>query len=84
MALVAKNPPANAGDLRDKSLILGSRRFPGGEHGSPPQHSCLENPMDREAWRVTVHRVTKSWTRLKQLSRSMSMRIISQDTFTEK
>ena len=40
----------------------------GGGHGNPLHYSSLENPMDREAWRATVHRVTKSWTRLKQLS----------------
>ena len=39
-------------------------RAPGGGNGNPLQHSCLENPTDREAWRATVHRVTKSWTRL--------------------
>ena len=41
----------------------------GDGHGSTLQHSCLENPMDRGAWRATVHRVTKSWTWLKWLSR---------------
>ena len=40
----------------------------GGGHGNPLQYYSLENPMDREAWRATVHRVTKSWTRLNQLS----------------
>ena len=48
--------------------IIGLERSPGGEHGSPLQYSCLESPMDRGAWRATVHRVTKGWTRLKQLS----------------
>ena len=57
-----KNPHANAGDVRDMGLIPGSGRSPGGGQGNPPQYSCLENPMDREAWQVTVHRVTKSWT----------------------
>ena len=37
----------------------------GGGHGDPLQYPCLENPMDREVWRAIVHRVTKSWTRLK-------------------
>ena len=50
VALVVKNPSANASDLRDVSLILGSGRFPGGGHGNPLQYSCLENPMDRGAW----------------------------------
>ena len=55
---------------RQKRLGMnpGSRRSPGGGHGYPLQHSCLENPMDRGAWRATVHGVTKSWTRLKWLS----------------
>ena len=55
-----KEPAANAGDVRDVGLIPGSGRAPGGGHGSPLQYSCLENPLDREAWRATVHRVTKS------------------------
>ena len=40
----------------------------GGGNGNPLQYSCLENPMDGTAWQATVHRVTKSWTQLKQLS----------------
>ena len=51
-----KNPPANAGDIRDVGSILGSGRSPGGVHGNPLQYSCLENLMDRGAWRATVHR----------------------------
>ena len=68
VALVVKNPPANTGDIRDAGLIPGSERSPGGRHGNPLQYSCLENPMDSGAWQATVHDVTKSWTRLKQLS----------------
>ena len=49
-------------------LIPASGRSPGGAHDNPLQYSCLENPMDRGAWRATVHRVAQSWTRLKQLS----------------
>ena len=45
-----------------------SGRSPGGGHGNPLQYSCLENPMDRGAWRATVHKVTKSQIRLKRLS----------------
>ena len=45
-----------------------SGRSPGGRHGNPFQYSCLKNPMDRGAWRATVHRVAKSQTRLKRLS----------------
>ena len=68
MALVVKNPPANAGDIRNASLIPRSERSPGGGHGNLLQYSCLENPMDRGVWWATIHRVTKSWTRLKPLS----------------
>ena len=47
--------------------------FPGEGHGNPLQYSCLENPVDRGAWLATVHGVTKSWTRLKQLSLSLML-----------
>ena len=57
----------NAGDARDMSSIPGSGRSPGG-HGNPLQYSCLENPMDRGAWRATVRGITKSQTGLKQLN----------------
>ena len=53
VALVVKNPPANAGDVRDTGLIRG------GGHGNPLQYSCLENSMDREAWQAIAHEVTK-------------------------
>ena len=65
---MVKNPPANTGDVREAGLTPGSGRSPGGGHGNPLQYSCLQNPMDREAWQATVHRVEKSWTQLKQLS----------------
>ena len=66
VVLVVKNPPANAGDLRDMGLFLipGSGSSPGGGHGNPLQYSCLGNPMDGRAWWATVHGVTKSQTRL--------------------
>ena len=51
----------NAGD---PGLISGLGRSPGEWHGYPLQYSCLENPMDRGAWRAIVHGVAKSWTRL--------------------
>ena len=57
--LVVKNLSANAGDMRDIGLITGVGRSPGGGHGNPLQYSCLENPMDRGAWRAIVHGVTK-------------------------
>ena len=63
---VVKNLPANAGDIRDTGLIPGSGRSPRGGNGNPFQYSCLENPMDRGAWQVTVHRVAKSRTRRKR------------------
>ena len=58
---VVKNPPANAGDT---GSLPGLGRSPGEGNGNPPQYSCLENPMDRRAWRATVHRVARSQTRL--------------------
>ena len=61
MALVVKSPPANA----ETQIWPWVRKTPW--HGNPLQNSCLENPMDREAWWATVHRVAKSWTWLKQL-----------------
>ena len=58
---MVKNPPANARDIRDAGSIPGSRS-PGEGNGDPFQYSCLENPMDRGAWRATVHGVEKSQT----------------------
>ena len=63
-----KNSPANAGDVRDTGSIPGSERSTRGGQGNPFLYSCLENPIDSGAWQATVHRVTKSWTRLKQWS----------------
>ena len=68
VALTVRNPPANAGELSVLGLILGLGRFPGGGHGNLLQYSCLENSMERGAWRATVLEVTKSGTQLKQLS----------------
>ena len=62
---MVKNPLLNARDLGDSGLISELGRSPGGGHGNPLQYSCLENPMDRGAWWVTVHRVAKSQTQLK-------------------
>ena len=64
VALVVKNLPADAGDIRDAGLIPGSGRSPGGGHGNPLQDSCLGNPLDRGPWRASVQRVTRSRTRL--------------------
>ena len=68
MALVVKNLPANAGGARNSGSIPGSGRSPREGNGNTLQYSCLGNPMDREAWWATVHRVSKSQTQLKQLS----------------
>ena len=57
MVLVVKNPPANAGDLRDSSSIPGLGRSPVKGKGNPLQYSCLGNPMGRGAWRATVQSV---------------------------
>ena len=54
------NLPANAGDVRDTGSVPGLGKSPGGGHGYPLPYSCLESPMDRGAWRVTVHRIVKS------------------------
>ena len=60
VASVGKESACTAGDAQDMGLIPGLARSPGREHGNPLQYSCLENPMDRGAWRATVCRVTKS------------------------
>ena len=62
-----KESTCNAGTTEDVGWIPGLGRSPGGRHGDPLQYSCLENPMDKGAWRATVHRVAKSRTQLKQL-----------------
>ena len=67
VAVMVRNPAANAGDARDTGSILGSGRSPGEGHGNPLQYSCLENPMDRVAWWATVQRVPKSRTQVKRL-----------------
>ena len=62
---VVRSLPPNAGDIRDAGSIPGSGRSPRGGNGNPLQYFCLENPMDRGAWKVTVPEgVAKSWTRL--------------------
>ena len=68
VALVVRNPPANAGDLRDMGSIPGSGRSPGGGYSTLLQYFCLENPMDRGAWQATVHGVAESRTRPQGLS----------------
>ena len=62
LALVIKNLPANARDVRDLDFIPRSGRSPGGGHGNPLQYSCLENPTDRGARQATVHGIVNSRT----------------------
>ena len=68
VALVVKNLPANAGDLRDVGSIPGLGISPGGVQGNPVPYSCLENPTDRRIWQATIHSITQSQTRLNQVS----------------
>ena len=62
VALGEKNLLAGAEDIRDAGLIPGSQRSPGGGRGNTLQYSCLENPVNRGAWRAIVHKVAKSQT----------------------
>jgi len=62
VALVVKNPPANAGYIREAGSIHWSGRFPEGGNGNPLQDSCLGNSMGRGVWWPTVHGATKSQT----------------------
>ena len=64
MVLVVKNLPANAGDTRDVSSVLGLGRSSGVGNGNPLQYSCLENSTDKGAFQPTVHGVAKSQTLL--------------------
>ena len=66
-----KEPLANS-EIRDMGSIPGLGRSPGGGHGNPLQYSCLENPMDREAWWATIYRVPESQTWLKWRSMQAS------------
>ena len=67
VALMVKNLSASAGDIGDTGLIPGSGRSPWSWAWQPTWYSCLENPMDRGAWKATVHKVAKSRTWLKWL-----------------
>ena len=66
--IMVRNPLAKAGDIIGAGLIPGLGRFPEGGNGNWLQYSCLENPIDRGAWRATAHKVAKSWKWLKWLS----------------
>ena len=65
---MVKSPPSNAGDV---GSIPGLGRSPGEGNGNPVQYSCLENPMDRGAWRATVHGVTKESGMTERLNDNM-------------
>ena len=65
---MVKNPPVDAGHVRDMGSIPGWGRSPGGAHGNLLQYSCMENPMDRGAWWAIVHGVAKSQTQMRGLS----------------
>ena len=68
VAPIVKNPPANAGDIRDAGSIPGLGRSPGVGNSNPLQYSCLENPMDRGAWWAIIHRIAQSQSRLSDLA----------------
>ena len=65
MVLLVKNPPANAGDVRNVGSFPGLGGSPGGGHGNPLLYYSLEDPVDSRAWWTTVHGVANSWTHLK-------------------
>ena len=63
---MGKESACHAGHAGNEGSIHGLGRSPGEGNGNPLQYSCLGNLMDRGAWQATVHRVSKSWIRLKQ------------------
>ena len=69
---LSKNPPANAGNVRDVGSIPGLGRSPGEKSGDLLQYSCLENLTDRGAWQTTVPRDSKSQTCLSNLAGTRS------------
>ena len=68
MPLTLKNLSANVGNRRDAGSIPELRRSPRQGNDNPFQYSCLENHMDRWAWRALVYKVTKSWAQMKWLT----------------
>ena len=62
VALVVKNPSANAGYIKDMGSFPGWGRSPGGGHGNPLHYSCLDKSDEQKSWWATAHRVTKNWT----------------------
>ena len=70
-----KESACNAGTAGDTGLSRGSGRSPGGGQGNPLQYSCWENPIDRRAWRATVHRFAKSQTRLSDQPKHLASKL---------
>ena len=83
MVIVVKNLLAKTRDVRDAGSVPGLGRSLGGGHCNQLQNSCLENSMDREAWRAMVQRVIKSWTRLKQLNTHSHKKMGSRELLVE-
>ena len=75
VAGAVKNLSADAEDVRDTGSVPGPGTYPGRGNGNPLQYPCLKETMDRGVWWAAVHRVTKSWTRLKQLSTHARLRL---------
>ena len=82
VALVVKNLPANAGDIRQEGLIPVLGRSSGGKHGNALHYSSLENPMPRGAWWAPIHRVAQSWTQLKTWLKRLSSNSRNNDDCT--
>ena len=72
---VVKNPPASAGDTGDTGSVPGSGRSPGEGNGNVLQYSCLGNPIDRRAWRATVHGFAEELNRTKQKVKEESEKV---------
>ena len=81
-ALVVKNPPASAGDIRDMGSISGLGRPPEEGNGNPLQYSCLENSTDRGAWRATVQGVSRSLQMLEVKTDRSTKRNIQVDNYS--
>ena len=77
-----KNLPANAGDIRGMGSIPGLGRSPGERNGYPLQYSCLQNSMDRDAWRAAVHGVTKSRAQLNDYTFTFHFHAIEREMAT--
>ena len=83
VALGVKNPPVNAGEIRDEGSVPGPGRSCGRGHGNLLQYSCLENPTDRGTWWATICSVSKSWTLLSDLAHLVSGVVRAGETLGE-